>query len=130
MQSVDFGARLRPERQVMQRSRLPAIDRVAAESRQWRRDRKAQSGMFVCHDVLLMLFDDRAGSARETEPQERKQVVVKRHRNAHLSHGYFNVVDDRLHRLLPPGSRLPSQARKYRTSFRRKQALHALLAAL
>ena len=81
----------------MHRPGFPSIDRVVCESVQRRRDGESQSWMFVAHDVLLVLVDDGVASLANVEAQKGKELVVKRHRHAHIANGDLDVVDHRFH---------------------------------
>jgi hypothetical protein len=57
----------------------------------------------VLYDVEFMLLYDGTAFVPQFKAQERKQLVVKWLRDAHVFDCYLDVVNDRFHRLVSPG---------------------------
>jgi len=51
----------------------------------------------VLHDMKLMLFEYGTNFAFNIKPQERKNLVIEGHRNAHVFDSDLDVVNDRFH---------------------------------
>jgi hypothetical protein len=56
--------------------------------------------MGIPYDMKLMLLYYGTDFILNVKPQNRKELIVEWHRNAHVFDGYLYVVNDRLHGFL------------------------------
>src|SRR5213593_2282635 len=79
--------------------------------------------MLVPHDMLLVLFYHCTASAPGLKSQEGEELVVKRHRNAHVSDSYLDVINDRLHLSSLPFRRIFYTTHAHGSSLQRSSGL-------
>src|SRR5882762_4312456 len=97
VKSIDFGPSPRSEGKMVECPWFSSMNCFIPEGPSRRRDGEGHPRMAVLDNVEFVRIYDRARFALGAKAEKRKELVVERNSNRHISNCYLNMIDYRLH---------------------------------